>query len=57
MLVTRLREVRALQGFSRILPPGGPETLAPLFSDDPGWRPAIEVRAKGCSSSSTTDAL
>jgi MrfA Zn-binding domain len=47
MLVTRLREVRALQGFSRILPPGGPETLAPLFSTDPGWRPAIEVRGEG----------
>jgi Domain of unknown function (DUF1998) len=47
MLVTRLREVRALQGFSRILPPEGTETLAPLFTDDPGWRPAIEVRGEG----------
>ena len=47
MLVTRLREVRALQGFSRILPPGGSETLAPLFTTDPGWRPAIEVRGEG----------
>jgi hypothetical protein len=47
MLVTRLREVRALQGFSRILPPGGPETLAPLFTADPNWRPAIEVRGEG----------
>ena len=47
MLVTRLREVRALQGFSRILPPSGPETLAPLFATDPGWRPAIEVRGEG----------
>jgi hypothetical protein len=47
MLVTRLREVRALQGFSRILPPSGPESLAPLFANDPGWRPAIEVRGEG----------
>jgi MrfA Zn-binding domain len=47
MLVTRLREVRALQGFSRILPPGGSDTLAPLFMTDPGWRPAIEVRGEG----------
>jgi hypothetical protein len=47
MLVTRLREVRALQGFSRILPPGGPETMAPLFTADPNWRPAIEVRGEG----------
>ena len=31
-LITRLREVRALQGFSRILPPGGPETMAPQTS-------------------------
>jgi hypothetical protein len=47
MLVTRLREVRALQGFSRILPPGGPETLASLFTSDPRWRPAIEVKGEG----------
>lgn len=47
MLVTRLREVRALQGFSRILPLGGPETLAPLFTSDPRWRPAIEVKGEG----------
>jgi hypothetical protein len=46
-LVTRLREVRALQGFSRILPSGGPETTAPLFSNDPDWRPAIEVKGEG----------
>jgi hypothetical protein len=47
MLVTRLREVRALQGFSRILPPAGGDTLAPLFTSDPRWRPAIEVRGEG----------
>ena len=48
MLVTRLREVRALQGFSRILPAErarDPGTLA--SPSDPGWRPAIEVRGEG----------
>jgi hypothetical protein len=47
MLVTRLREVRAIQGFTRILPPGGSGELASLFYKDPGWRPAIEVRGEG----------
>lgn len=47
MLVTRLREVRALQGFNRILPGGGADALAPLFANDPRWRPAIEVRGEG----------
>jgi hypothetical protein len=48
MLTTRLREVRALQGFSRILPPsGGSRDLAPLFTSDPSWRPAIEVKGEG----------
>jgi hypothetical protein len=48
MLVTRLREVRALQGFSRILPPGsGTADLAPLFTNEPFWRPAIEVKGEG----------
>jgi hypothetical protein len=48
MLVTRLREVRALQGFSRIVPAAGSaDGLAPLFTSDPRWRPAIEVRGEG----------
>jgi hypothetical protein len=47
MLVTRLREVRALHGFSRIVPAAGSTELAPLFHSDPGWRPAIEVRGEG----------
>ena len=48
MLVTRLREVRALAGFSRILPPGsGTADLAPIFGSDPYWRPAIEVKGEG----------
>ncbi len=49
MLVKRLREIRALDGFSRVLPIEGSddERLAPLFADDPGWLPAIEVRGEG----------
>jgi hypothetical protein len=48
MLVTRLREVRALQGFTRIHPPGSAtDQLAPLFTADPGWRPAIDVKGEG----------
>jgi Domain of unknown function (DUF1998) len=58
MLVTRLREVRALQGFSRILPSsGGTRDLAPLFTNDPGWRPAIEVRGEGIFLVLQTDSL
>ena len=48
MLVKRLREVRALDGFTRMLPPGAAQRdLAPLFTSDPGWRPAIEVKGEG----------
>lgn len=50
MLVSRLREVRVLQAFSRVTPvsPGEPaERRAPLFESDPGWRPAIEVLGEG----------
>jgi hypothetical protein len=48
VVVTRLREVRALEGFTRILPPGsGSDQLAALYAVDPGWRPAIEVRGEG----------
>jgi hypothetical protein len=48
MLVTRLREVRALQGFTRILPHGGgADALSPLHASDPRWRPAIEVKGEG----------
>jgi len=54
--VVRLREVRALRGFTRILPtPGartnggnGPEIeLAPLSEKKPNWLPAVEVRGEG----------
>ena len=57
VLVSRLREVRALEGFTRILPPGSQEELAALFSSDPGWRPAIEVKGEGIFLSLAEDAL
>ncbi len=51
--VVRLREVRALRGFTRIKPPSGEleadsPTLAPLHGGPPkDWLPAIEVRGEG----------
>jgi hypothetical protein len=50
MAVPRLREVRALESFTRILPPSpadAPERRAPLYESDPGWLPAIEVSGEG----------
>ena len=50
-LVTRLREVRALVGFSRILPPRGVDgeesNLVSLRDEDVDWLPAIEVKGEG----------
>lgn len=49
-LVTRLREVRALTGFSRILPPrggGDSPNLVTLIDGDIDWLPAIEVKGEG----------
>jgi hypothetical protein len=51
--VVRLREVRALRSFTRIVPPSGEleadsPSLAPLSSGAPkNWLPAIEVRGEG----------
>ncbi|WP_048152478.1 DUF1998 domain-containing protein [Methanolacinia paynteri] len=47
--VVRLREVRALRGFTRINPPGGSDdqVISPIFSEDLHWLPAIEVRGEG----------
>ena len=45
--VTRLREVRALDGFTRLLPPGLGADLAPLSFEPPTWLPAIEVKGEG----------
>jgi hypothetical protein len=50
MVVKRLREVRALLAFTRLLPPDSEESpghLAKLFLNDPRWRPAIEVIGEG----------
>ena len=45
----RLREVRALRGFTRINPPGDENSpdIAAISVDNPGWLPAIEVRGEG----------
>jgi len=48
--VTRLREVRAMTGFTRIQPPGdtqGPGIAALSATDTLEWLPAIEVRGEG----------
>jgi hypothetical protein len=48
--VPRLREVRALVGFSRLQPASeasGPTGIAPLSRGDVSWLPAIEVRGEG----------
>jgi len=48
--VTRLREVRALTGFTRIQPPGDSEdtNIAPLSAaEGMDWLPAVEVRGEG----------
>ena len=50
-LVTRLREVRALSGFSRISPPRGVDgsspNVVPLLEDGQEWLPGIEVKGEG----------
>ena len=47
--VVRLREVRALKGFTRINPPGDENSpdIAAIAVGQPGWLPAIEVRGEG----------
>ena len=47
--VVRLREVRALKGFTRINPPGDGDStaIAAISVGDPGWLPAVEVRGEG----------
>jgi hypothetical protein len=54
---TRLREVRALKGFTRIYPPESGADLAPLSSRRLNWLPAIEVRGEGVFFSLETTAL
>jgi hypothetical protein len=48
--VARLREVRALQGFSRVMPVDAgtdPSRIAPLSREAKDWLPAIEVLGEG----------
>lgn len=47
--VGRLREVRALEGFSRVTPhvPDAQRPLAPLSEKNLGWLPAVEVHGEG----------
>lgn len=48
--VTRLREVRALYGFSRVHPPSGgfgSGTVAKISVGEKRWLPAVEVRGEG----------
>lgn len=47
--VVRLREVRALKGFTRINPPGDEDStdIAAIAIGTPDWLPAIEVRGEG----------
>jgi hypothetical protein len=49
MVVKKLREVRVLESFSRISPPGyGTAVVKPPLADaSPGWLPAIEVNGEG----------
>lgn len=47
MKVKRLREVRALEGFTRLLPPGLGADIAPLSVEPELWLPAIEVKGEG----------
>ena len=47
--VVRLREVRALKGFTRINPPGDEDSpyIAAIAVGAPNWLPAVEVRGEG----------
>lgn len=49
MVVTRLREVRVLSGFTRLRPPesGDSDRVAPLSLGEEDWRPAMEVLGEG----------
>jgi hypothetical protein len=50
VLVDRLREVRVLDAFTRLLPPSSDDTddrLAPLSLSTPNWLPGMEVRGEG----------
>jgi hypothetical protein len=58
MLAKRLREVRALTGFTRLTPSHDPERIAPLAVERPAWGlPAIEVKGEGVFMSFSSDAI
>ena len=46
---TRLREVRALRGFTRVFPPaaGDEDRIAMISMNQPSWLPAVENRGEG----------
>lgn len=50
-LVTRLREVRVLRGFSRIYPPRGVDgeqsNVVSIYDENVDWLPGIEVKGEG----------
>lgn len=46
--LVRLREVRALKGFTRIFPAGEKgQNIAPIYSEKKQWLPAVEVKGEG----------
>ena len=49
MLVKRLREVRALESFSRVTPPSSDPDAPrpPLYDERPSWLPAVEINGEG----------
>lgn len=57
--VVRLREVRAVKGFTRIIPPGDEDDakMAPIYESPHNWLPAIEVRGEGIFLEFSADAL
>ncbi|CAJ0797894.1 hypothetical protein LMG18090_03630 [Ralstonia mannitolilytica] len=59
MRVARLREVRVVKGFTRILPPSDPDgvQVAPISNGPLEWLPAIEVRGEGIFLQLNIDAL
>ena len=56
--LVRLREVRALKGFTRIFPPGmDSANIAPISKEPKQWLPAIEVKGEGIFVSFNLEAL
>jgi len=47
VMIPRLRETRALIGFSRVVPPGAANSIGELSLRPRNWLPAMEVRGEG----------